>query len=190
MNLQKLNPWNWFQDEDTGSLPVRRDDPGQFSTPSANHPIVQLQREIDQLFDNAFRGFDFPSRYSRNLLPGRFAANDYGTAGFQAKVNIASDEKNYHINLEVPGMTEKDISLELSRGKLIVRGEKKEEQQTQEREYFRVEQSYGSFQRILALPEDAAEEDITAHVKNGLLEITLPRKVLPQSEVKRIPINS
>jgi HSP20 family protein len=72
---------------------------------------------------------------------------------------------------------------------LTIRGEKKEELETKERHYYRMERSYGSFQRVLALPDDADQNAINASMKNGVLEINLARKPLAASETKRIPIN-
>lgn len=187
MNLQQLNPWNWFKDEDSpesSSVPIKRNNTNNSAltdSSESTHPFVQLQRNIDQLFDDAFQGVGLLSR-------GRSSTGL--TSAFQAKVNIASDEKNYHISLAVPGLTEKDVSLDLYKGTLTIRGEKKESTETKDRQYYRREHSYGSFQRVLSLPEDANEESIVANIKNGVLEITLARKALPQRDVKRIPINS
>lgn len=187
MNLQQLNPWNWFKHEDTpaSNVPLKHNEPEQAPAASANYPIMQLHQEIDQLFNDLFRGYGYPSRSTR--LSGRSLAK---AAGFQAKVNVASDDKNYHISLEVPGLSEQDISLDLHQGTLVIRGEKKEEKETKDRQYYRVEQSYGSFQRVLALPEDADQDNVTATIKNGVLDISLPRRALPASESKHIPINS
>jgi HSP20 family protein len=187
MNLQQFNPWNWFAHEEANpasTVPVKRnlDTPAEKGDPGT-HLVVQLQREIDRLFDDAFRGFGFPS------VGSRWPTNGINTAGFQAKLNVASDDKAYHISLEAPGLTEKDISLELNKGVLTIRGEKKEESETKDRHYYRMEQSYGSFQRVLALPEDCDQDSINASMKNGVLNINVTRKALPESETKRIPIN-
>lgn len=190
MNMQQLNPWNWFKHEDSSRLstiPVKRaaNEPEQKSLPERKHfPVFQLHREIDRLFDEAFRGFGAPSLYS-----DWFGDDAFNRIDFQAKLNVASDDNNYHVSLEAPGLTEKDITLELNQGVLTIRGEKKEESETKERHYYRVERSYGSFQRVLALPEDCDQTAINASMKNGVLEITLPRKALPASETKQIPIN-
>lgn len=189
MNLQQLNPWNWFTHEETNktsTIPVKREDKVvEKAAPNATaHPMLRLHREIDRLFDDAFRGFSLPAFNSRWSDDGIFS-----TAGFQAKLNVASDDKAYHISLEAPGLTEKDISLELNKGVLTVRGEKKEESETKDRHYYRVERSYGSFQRVLALPDDCDHSSINASMKNGVLDISVARKALPASETKRIPIN-
>lgn len=71
MNLQQLNPWNWFKDEEnsgSATVPVKRNSANnsELTAPASNHPFVQLQRSIDQLFDGAFQSFGFPSRARSN----------------------------------------------------------------------------------------------------------------------------
>ena len=190
MNLQQLNPWNWFKHEETSkesTIPVKKSAenlPDNKQAMPATNSIFQLHREIDRLFDDAFRGFAFPA--SRSSL---FNDSVFNKSVFDAKVNVASDDKAYHISLEAPGMTDKDISLELTHNVLTIRGEKKEESESKDKHYYRVERSYGSFQRVLSLPDDCDKNAIKAEMKNGLLEIVLPRMALPASEKKQIPIN-
>ncbi|HSC66121.1 MAG TPA: Hsp20/alpha crystallin family protein [Cellvibrio sp.] len=191
MNLQQLNPWNWFSHEESNkaaTVPVKRDadltSSANLTTDGAIHPFRELHREIDRVFDDAFRSFGVPAITRPWRGDGIFSA-----AHVQAKVNVASDEKAYHISLEAPGLTEKDVSVELSKGVLTIRGEKKEESDTKDRHYYRVERSFGSFQRVLTLPEDSDHNSISASMKNGVLEISVARKALPESETKHIPIN-
>lgn len=189
MKLQQLNPWNWFKHEETSGLstiPVKRaanEPEHKPEVQKGQFPVFHLHREIDRLFDQALRGFGMPSLYTGWL------DDEFNRVGFQAKLNVASDEKSYHISLEAPGLSEKDISLELSQGVLTIRGEKQEENASSDRHYYRMERSYGSFQRILALPDDCNQEAITATMKNGLLEITLPRNALPAKASRQIPIH-
>ena len=193
MNLQQLNPWNWFAHEEpatSATIPVKRSEisgnrRNEISEkPSARiQPIMQLHQEIDRWFDDVFRGFGFSN------VPSRWVDSGLGGFNFQAKLNIASDEKNYHVSLEAPGLSEEDIALDLHQRVLTIRGEKKAESETKDRQYYRVERSYGSFQRVLALPDDCDEDAISATMKNGVLEITLPRKNLPNSAAKHIPIH-
>lgn len=195
MNLQQLNPWNWFSHEETrtnSTIPVKRHESAA-DTPQETEskllvrdqlPVIRLRQEFDRLFDQAFQGFGFPSLRTDWLNDGVFSR-----AGFQAKLNVASDDKQYHISLEAPGLTEKDISLEVSQGVLTIRGEKKEETETNDRHYYRVERNYGNFQRVLNLPEDVDQETIAASLKNGVLDIIIPRRPTPETPRKRIPIN-
>ncbi len=190
MNMQQLNPWNWFsheQSKTTTTIPVKRSDSSDQApaiTRGDQFPMLRLHQEIDRLFNDAFNGFGLPS------LGGKlFDDNVFARAGFEAKVNIASDDKNYHITLEAPGLTEKDLSLEVNKGVLSIRGEKKEESENKDKHFYRMERSYGSFQRLLSLPDDCDQTHINASMKNGLLDILIPRKAVAESETKRIPIN-
>lgn len=53
-----------------------------------------------------------------------------------------------------------------------------------------MERSYGSFQRVLSLPDDADREGVGASCKNGILKITIPRKGVPKGETRQITIKS
>jgi HSP20 family protein len=110
--------------------------------------------------------------------------------GFKPSTDVSGDETKYEITLDFPGMTEDDISIELKDRVLTIKGEKESEAENDDKKYYRVERHYGSYQRTLALPDDAAAEDITATMKNGVLTLSLPRMANANSDVKRISISS
>ncbi|MGH8550331.1 MAG: Hsp20/alpha crystallin family protein [Methylococcales bacterium] len=110
-------------------------------------------------------------------------------ASFRPNLNVSSDDKSYQITLETPGMLESDLSIEVSGDVLIIHGQKQEEKEDKDRHFYRIERSYGSFQRTLAQPEDSASEAITAKLKDGVLELTIPRKTVPKRQVKKITIS-
>jgi HSP20 family protein len=92
--------------------------------------------------------------------------------------------------LEVPGVEEKDIQITLDNDVLMVRGEKRQEQEKKEGGFHRVERSYGSFQRALNLPDDANQDSIKASFKNGVLTVTIDkREVSAPKQGRSIPIN-
>ena len=91
------------------------------------------------------------------------------------QVDIGESQKDYTITVEVPGVQEKDIDLTLIDGTLTIRGEKRSEHEEKEKHYHRVERSYGSFQRILSLPNDADENTVKAKFKDGVLTITIAK---------------
>lgn len=91
---------------------------------------------------------------------------------------------------EVPGVEEKDIQITLDNDVLMVRGEKRREQEKKEGGFHRVERSYGSFQRALNLPDDANRDSIKASFKNGVLTVTIDkREVSAPKQGRSIPIN-
>ena len=84
----------------------------------------------------------------------------------------------------------KDVRLEIVNDTLTIQGEKKQENEEKGKNYYRMERSYGSFQRMLSLPEDADQNDVTATFKKGVLTVTMPRKALPKADVKQIEVKS
>lgn len=193
MNLQTLAPWNWFKHEEASSentIPVKRN-PASTQSPQANHPVMQLQQEIDRLFDQTFKSLPWFASSLGDSLQTR--GGIFQNLGFRPQLNIASDDQQYHISLEVPGLKEEDLVLELNANNtLSIRGEKNQEVETKEKRYYRVERSYGQFERLLALPADSDTEKLRATLTDGVLEIFLPKKPLSAADTntKKIEINS
>lgn len=186
MDIKKLAPWNWFKKEEEeggATVPVKRTHKEATVAEGASfYPIFQLQREMERLFENAFRGFGLSPFMSELFTP-------LTASGFlKPQVDVGASDKEYAITVEVPGVDEKDVKVEIANNTLTIRGEKKQEKEEKNKNYYRVERSYGSFQRVLSLPEDANQEDIKASFKNGVLTIKMPRKALPKSDVKQIEI--
>lgn len=187
MELSKLNPWNWFKHEETGdssrSIPLKIADYSS-QAPTVTGNIWQLHREMDRLFDEAFRGFGLPSRLTSKLSTDE-------TASFRPKLNVASDDKQYTISLEAPGLAQQDIKLELNGRTLLIQGEKRFEKEDKDKHYYRIERRYGQFQRVLDVPDDVELAKITAKMDNGLLNINLPRTAAPhQNGQRQIPIQT
>ncbi|GGX96633.1 heat-shock protein Hsp20 [Litchfieldella qijiaojingensis] len=187
MNLQKLSPWNWFKSEareNTGSpVPVTHAvEPSR----TAVSPLWQMHRELDRWMDDTLRQFGMPT------FGDRFPSLDdrFGTMSsfLRPSVDIAERDNEYRISVEVPGVEEKDIKLSLDDHRLMIEGEKRQESDTKEDRYQRIERVYGSFRRVLDLPEDAKVEDIKATFGNGVLTVTLPRDTTIQPRRREIPI--
>jgi HSP20 family protein len=82
------------------------------------------------------------------------------------------------------------LDIEVVGDALRIRGEKKHESEEKKRDCHFVERSYGSFQRQLALPEDAEGDNIDAEYKKGVLTVTIPRKQGAPSSAKRIDVKA
>ena len=80
------------------------------------------------------------------------------------------------IKTELPGLQEKDLTVQIENGMLTVEGEKRFEKETPEKGYRRVEREYGKFIRTFALPPNVEPNKISAYYNNGLLELTIPKK--------------
>ncbi len=119
-----------------------------------------------------------------------FLRNEFLTreTGFIPGVNISEDKKNYFVEISAPGYLKDDIKVEMSNHMLTISAEKKEEQEKQEKSFFRKEFSYGSFTRSFSLPETVKEDKIKAKYDNGILRLTLPKKEETKSKSKAISI--
>lgn len=188
MNLSKLNPWNWFKHEEGNQseqqVPVTRKEAEAAPQVAGANPLVHLHQEMDRLFDEAFSSFGLPS------ISSRFG-NRLGTSGmFRPSIDISGDDKQYEVLLDVPGLKESDLTVEVKGDTLFIKGEKEDTSESKDKHYYRIERSYGSFQRTLALPEDAKASDIQASLKDGVLKLVIPRTEVEPSDVQRIAISS
>ena len=139
-------------------------------------PFMTLHREMNRLFDEVFRGLGGTSLSP--LIEGQFS---------WPKIELSETDKGLTISAELPGMTEKDVQIEIANGMLTIRGEKKGGRKEEGR-YF-TERYYGSFERQIVL-EDVEEDKAEALFKDGVLTISIPKSENPRAGVKRIAIKS
>lgn len=121
---------------------------------------LPMWKDVDSLFNGMLSGF-----------------NDEATAWADKalKTEIEENEKGYKVSFEVPGLTDKDLRIEVKDHVLRVSGERKSKTENKEGSFFRTERYYGSLERSFALPSDIDVERIDAHAENGLLVVTLPK---------------
>ena len=173
MSLVRLSPWNWFIDE---SAVHNTNVPAQAQR-NANAHVTRLHDDIDTLFDQAVRGFFSPA-----------LANGVNTM-FTPRLDLHTDEKQYTVTLELPGIDPAEVKISLHDDMLSISGEKKCEKQEEEKKgYSHCERVYGSFERVLSLPDDADVDSIVATTKNGVLTVVIPRKAPLKSEARQIAI--
>ena len=129
-----------------------------------NRRLVSLPNEIDRFFNNW--GFDLENSDSV----------------WYPNVDIAESEKNYELVAEVPGLSKKDIHISVEEGTLTLSGERKQENETEGKNYHRNERVYGRFERSFRLPKEVNAEAIKANYSNGVLKIEIPKteKALPK----------
>ena len=139
------------------------------------HPFFTLHREMNRMFDDMFRGFDLAPFGSTRSLDG---------LGWP-QIDIDETDKELRITAELPGLDEKDVSLEIANGVLSISGEKKSESEDKARRFS--ERYYGRFERRISL-EDVDEDKVSAAFKNGILTITVPKSAEAKN-VRRIAIN-
>lgn len=145
-----------------------------------DHSFYSLQRQMNSLFDDFFSGFDVGSR---ELMAGE-------GLGFVPSVDVKERDSDILIQAELPGVDEKDISVTVTNDAVTIKGEKKEEKEDKGKNYYYVERSYGSFNRIIPLGEEAESENAKASFKNGVLNITIPKSKKVKVEGIKVPIQA
>jgi HSP20 family protein len=141
-------------------------------------PFANLRQEIDRLF-NDFDPWRLPS-------PRSFFA--HSALGSGLAVDIVEKDKSFEITAELPGLTEKDVHVELVNGSLRIHGEKKEEKEEKRKDFYLSERRYGSFERRFPVPDGVDIDKLDASFKQGVLTITLPKTAEAQKPTKTIPV--
>ena len=114
--------------------------------------------------------------------------NTPNTNVFMPKVNTREGEEAYHIEVELPGMKKEDINVEVDKGVLTISGKREFRNELEEKDYYKVESSYGKFYRSFTLPENIDIENIKASSTDGILEVVVP-KMERQENKKLITID-
>ena len=139
-------------------------------------------RRWDQMFDSFFNR----SLGKWGMQPGASTWGSFNS--FTPAINVAETDSEYRVTAELPGMDERDIELSLHRDHLTIKGEKKQEHEDSGKGYYRMERSYGTFQRTLPLPAEVDPEKVEAAFNKGVLTITLPKLPEQQSGARKISI--
>jgi HSP20 family protein len=127
----------------------------------------------------------FPSLMSEFLKPDWFGGMDNYKNDVPA-VNIKENEKDFELELAVPGRKKEDFHIEVDENVLTISSESKKEENVTEENYTRREFAYSSFKRAFTLPEMIDEGNIKANYDNGILKFTLPKKEEALPKPKRM----
>ncbi len=130
--------------------------------------IDRFRREIDKIFEDFFSPGRFPSLFGRVTRE----LEDFGT--FPA-IDVYDDKENIVVKAEVPGLKKDDIEIQIKGRDLVIKGEKKKEEEIKDENYYYAERIYGTFSRVIRLPVDVKTDEVKAKFKNGILEIVLPK---------------
>lgn len=101
-------------------------------------------------------------------------------------VNIKENEKDFELELSVPGRTKEDFSIEIDDNVLSVSAEVKMENETEKENYTRREFAFSSFRRSFTLPKSVDSDKINANYENGILRFMLPKKEEALPKPKRM----
>jgi HSP20 family protein len=110
-----------------------------------------------------------------------------GMMFWSPQTDIYETKESYVVKMELPGFAKSDIRVEFSNDTLMVRGERKQEEEIKKEDFHRLERSYGVFQRSFTLPKNIDGGKIDANLRDGLLVLTIPKA--EEAKTKAIPIS-
>ena len=119
-----------------------------------------LRREMDKVWDRSLGESPFARTFAEWWLPS---------------VDISETKDNFVVKAELPGLEAKDVNVSISGDILIIKGEKKAEEEEKDEHYHRIERYSGSFQRVFQLPIGVKGDKIEATFDKGVLKVTLPK---------------
>jgi HSP20 family protein len=131
-------------------------------------PFRALRRR-DDVFDQLFREFFRRSAWEEDEL-------------FVPAVDVAESNGEVTVKMEVPGVEKDQLHITVADDQLTVRGETRQESEQKRKHYYRQEIRHGAFQRSVALPVEVDAAKARAELKNGVLQITLPKSKQPKAK--------
>jgi len=129
----------------------------------------------------------------RNEVDGlmeRFFGTENGNevVNWTPRLNLAENDKQYELTVDLPGMKPEDVSVELRHGDLWITGNRSGESEEKGKTWHRIERFHGEFRRAIRLGDDVDPENVEAEYKDGVLHVTVPKTEKARS--KKISIKS
>ena len=141
-----------------------------------NDPFARLRRDMQDMFGSLERRFPQISGDGfRNAMPA---------------IDIAETKDAIEVACELPGVTDKDISVTLDRDRLVISGEKKKETEQKDKNWHVSERSYGAFQRVIPLDFEPKSDAVEARFEKGILHVTVRKPAEMMAKAKEIPVKS
>lgn len=139
--------------------------------------LVTLREKMNRLFEEAYSA--------------RGEERDLVSSSWTPSVDIYETENALVMNAEIPGIDEQDVEIKIEDNTLTLKGERKFEKETKEENYHRVERAHGSFFRSFSLPAYIDQDKIEAEHENGVLKITMPKKLEAKPrQIKLVSVKS
>jgi HSP20 family protein len=158
-----LTRWEPFQE-------LERWDPGRWDP---IRQIERMQQQMNQVFDR--------------LAP--LGSGFGGEFAYIPSVELEETEDALQLKLEVPGMEAKDLDIEVTDDTVTIRGERRTEQKTEEKNLVRSEFQYGKFERRVRLPAHVKNKEVQADYQDGILRLTLPKAEGEQKKAVKVAVS-
>lgn len=147
-------------------------------------PSVLLALEMADFFNIALEDFFCEIKRKEDKMTNQLSPRSFFDDPFFSRrseiisspeVNVINKGGSVVIEAEIPGVDEKDLDIEVGENSVRISGQKQAEEEVKEKDYYYKESSYGSFQRVIPLPQVVKHEKATAEIMDGVLRITIPK---------------
>ena len=135
--------------------------------------MSSLQRQLNHLFDDL-------------VTPTKW--DDFPNLAQAPAAELTETDEALHLKLEVPGMEAKDLEIQVTADSVSISGERKEESKSKEKGVTRSEFRYGKFSRVIPLPVEIQNSNVTAEYKDGILNLTLPKSEAEKTQVVKVNV--
>lgn len=141
------------------------------SQKNSNRQTLSLREAMSKLFDESvWDPFDV---FDNSILKQTTDWPD--VESFSPRINLSENNKNIVVDVDLPGVNQDDIDVEVSDNSLIISGKTEKEEEEENKKFYRYERESGSFYREILLPAKVDEKKAVAKMKDGVLEIILPK---------------
>lgn len=142
------------------------------------NPFLHIQQEVDKALHGFYDIFEHKP----------FELGEFENLKISPPMDLVEDKTSYKIEVEMPGMDEKDIQISLSGNVLTIRGEKSVSRKDERKNYIAREINYGKIERSITLPQFADADKASATFKKGMLWISIPKRSGSSNKVQEIEI--
>lgn len=158
---------NFFNNKKSNSLTCSKNE--------CASPFFDFQQEFDNIFKKFYQA-----------LP--MSVKDFNNLNISPAMDIVEDEKSFKVEMEMPGVDEKDIKVSIDNGVLTIKASKEISRKDEKKDYVMREINYGSYERSISLPDNTDIDNAESTFKKGMLWINIPKKATDKSKVKELEI--
>ena len=163
-----------------GTKELSRQEPQQQWSMAPFQEMERMERMLSDFFRRPYSLFS-PTQWMRSFPEMEDVS--------RVSVDVFDEGDNVVVKAEVPGISKEDIEVSFSdNNTIMISGEKKKEEKVENKDYYRMERSYGSFHRSIVLPAEVNPDQASATFKDGILDIHIPKSEKSRQKVKKINI--
>ncbi len=145
--------------------------------------MSRLEQDMERMFHEFWRRPLLSLWDHEHSWPGRMPSLQ------MPAMDVYEDKDEVVVKAELPGLSKEDLEVTLTESTLTLKGEKKQEEEVKEKNFYRSERSTGSFVRTIDLPTEVKTDLTKASFKNGVLEIRLPKTEDAKRKVIKVKID-